>query len=347
MQQALLDWYEVHRRNLPWRETAGPYRVWLSEIMCQQTRVDTVIPYYQRFLARWPTVQDLAAATQQDVLSQWAGLGYYSRARNLHRTAQQVAQLGAFPQDLAGLQRLPGVGRYTAGAIASIAFGQDAPVVDGNVERVLTRLSALALDPRSTQGRKTVWAHAAKLLVPGVAGTWNQAIMELGALICTPRSPSCDACPVVADCAGHASGDPERWPIKAKRKAPERIVGSCGAWTRADGSVWMARRPTSGLLGGLWELPGYFGVGAEEPQAQVKRAFWDRCNLEVSALRPVGQVVHVFTHRHLTLDVYRVEAQGVASPSWYTELGWIDRNAQQRGALSTLAKKTLALVQED
>jgi len=339
LQSALLDWYQEHRRDLPWRRDTTPYRVWLSEIMCQQTRVDTVIPYFEGFLARWPTVHDLAAAPVEDVLSAWAGLGYYSRARNLHRAAQAVASAGGFPDSVRGLRALPGVGPYTAGAIASIAFGRDAAVVDGNVERVLTRLAALGLDPRTTPGRRAVWAHAESLIVAGRASTWNQALMELGALVCSPRTPDCEACPVISNCAGHATGEPTRFPNKARRKAPVRVTAACGAWVR-DGRVLMGRRPADGLLGGLWELPGVDGEGTAEER--VTRAFADRCGIAVHRVLPRATVVHVFTHRHLTLDVCAVEARGEPRASWYTELAWLDAETREREALSTLARKTLA-----
>ncbi len=339
---ALLDWYAEHRRDLPWRSERTPYRVWLSEIMCQQTRVDTVIPYFQRFLDRWPTVEALAASPVEDVLSEWAGLGYYSRARNLHRAALAVAERGGFPDTTAGLRALPGVGAYTAGAIASLAFGRDAPVVDGNVERVLTRLAALELDARSTAGRRAVWAHAADLLPPGRGGAWNEALMELGALVCTPRDPACDACPIVSDCLGHGTGEPTRYPRKPRKKPPVRVTAACGAWVRPDGAVLMGRRPADGLLGGLWELPGLDGAGSAPER--VARAFAERCGVTVTTCRTLGQVVHVFTHRHLTLDVLQVEAEGTPEPRWYTELAWLDRPAREGQALSTLARKTVALL---
>ncbi len=341
LQSALLDWYGEHRRDLPWRRDRTPYRVWLSEIMCQQTRVDTVMPYFESFLARWPTVQELAAAPVEDVLSMWAGLGYYSRARNLHRAARAVAAAGRFPDTVAGLRALPGVGAYTAGAVASIAAGRDAAVVDGNIERVLTRLVAMAQDPRSTPGRKAVWAQARALLVAGQAGTWNQALMELGALVCRPRDPACDECPVVADCASHAQGTQLSFPRKAPRKAPLRVTAACGAWVRDD-AVLMGRRPPAGLLGGLWELPGLDGEGSA--QERVARAFQERCGVVVDRVAPLGQVVHVFTHRHLTLDVCSVEARGQPRATWYTELAWLDTERRSSEALSTLARKTLAVV---
>src|SRR6185369_3543428 len=199
----LLAWYGRHKRALPWRDVGDPYRTWISEIMLQQTQVDTVIPYYQRWLERFPTVQALAESPLNDVLALWEGLGYYSRARNLHRAAQQVAaeRGGALPQTVDELLALPGIGRYTAGAIASIAFGVDAPVLDGNVKRVLARVFDIQTDVKSPAGARELWALAASLVPSGRAGDYNQALMDLGATLCTPRAPACDICPVRELCA--------------------------------------------------------------------------------------------------------------------------------------------------
>ncbi len=258
-QSALLTWYDAARRELPWRANPGaapdPYRVWLSEVMLQQTTVKAVIPYFEAFVSRWPTVQALAAAPRDEVLAAWAGLGYYSRARNLHACAQAVAE-GGFPAEEAALRSLPGIGAYTAGAIAAIAFDLPAAAVDGNAERVIARLSALAEPLPSAKPR--LRALAASLVPNRRPGDYAQALMDLGATVCTPRTPSCQACPVGSYCAACAEGEPERYPVKPRKTArPTRhgdafvvVSGRTGAT-----HILLRRRPDKGLLGGMMEVP--------------------------------------------------------------------------------------------
>jgi A/G-specific adenine glycosylase len=304
MQAQLLEWYRREARSLPWREQPGPYRTWLSEIMLQQTRVAAVVPYFEAFVARWPTVQGLARAPLEDVLGAWSGLGYYSRARNLHRAAQVVADRGAFPTTAKELESLPGVGRYTAGAIASIAMGQDAPLVDGNVERVLSRLFRLEEDPRSPQGKRALWQLAEKLLVRGSAGDWNQALMELGALVCLPGTPDCPNCPVASHCASHGTPFAQSLPNKARRKRPKKIHGACVVITREDGAVLLQRRPEKGLLATMWGPPG--PSTTEKPQAQASLLNWAAGqDGDLHIQTRVGEIRHVFTHRDLTMGIWR------------------------------------------
>ena len=210
--QSLLAWYDVHRRTLPWRDDVSPYRTWISEVMLQQTRVDTVLPYFARFMSRFPTVEALAEAPSDEVMSMWAGLGYYSRARNMHRAAQEIVRLGAFPSTLPGIRALPGVGEYMAGAIGSIAFGLDEAAVDGNLHRVLSRLHA------SPGRRKDMWALAEGHLPSGRAGDFNQALMDLGSQICTARKPRCPSCPISTHCTSHAEDSVSLYPVKVKKK---------------------------------------------------------------------------------------------------------------------------------
>ena len=210
----LLQWYDSQRRDLPWRaakdQSADPYAVWISEIMLQQTQVQTVIPYFEAFLAKYPDVESLAATSLDEVLASWSGLGYYRRARQMHRAAGEIVALGGFPTSAAGLRELPGIGEYTAAAIASIAFGEVVPVLDGNVERVLSRCLAQAEDPKRSRPRRRLRQAAAELLDPRRPGDGNQALMELGATVCRPTSPNCPVCPLAPDCRAHAEGDPER-----------------------------------------------------------------------------------------------------------------------------------------
>jgi A/G-specific adenine glycosylase len=285
----LLRWYDAHARMLPWRSPPGrppadPYRVWLSEIMLQQTTVATVKAYFARFTTRWPTVVALAAADEAEVMAAWAGLGYYTRARNLVACARIVAAHG-FPRDEAALRTLPGIGAYTAAAIAAIAFGQRAVVVDGNVERVVARL--FALDDPLRQAKADV-RHLADTITPGArSGDFAQAMMDLGATICVPRTPRCDLCPLRAHCRGFALGNPADYPRRpAKATKPERSATAW--WVEQNDHILLARRPPRGLLGGMLALPS--SLDSPLPQGFASAA-------------PFGRVTHVFTHFRLTLDI--------------------------------------------
>lgn len=339
---ALLPWYGRRARDLPWRRDPSPYEVLLSELMLQQTRVDTVVPYFERFTARWPTVEDLAAAEPDEVLGEWAGLGYYSRARNLHACAREAAAQGGLPDTAEGLRRLPGIGPYTAGAIASIAFGRRAPLVDGNVERVLNRIDARAGDPRSTAGKKALWARAGALQEAlhedEAPGDWNQALMELGATVCLPRNPSCLACPVRALCQAHAAGSPERYPELKPRTRPTP-VSAVYAVGRLDGGWVLGKRPP-GLLGGLFEP-----IGAEvgtPTAAALESAVRERTGLRVVALERVGTVKHTFSHRKLTAAVWRTTFEGSPEALEHYVDVRVVRDVEEV-ALSKLARKLLAL----
>ncbi len=254
--QPLLSWYRKHRRDLPWRRTSDPYKIWVSEIMLQQTTVETVIPYYEKFLKRFPTVRSLAKAPEEEVLGQWSGLGYYSRARNLRNAAARVTEgfKGKIPKLPEDLQTLPGIGRYTAGAIASIAFGVRAPIVDGNVIRVLSRIFALQQDPKTTEGQKIFWKKAEEVLPQKDCGDFNQALMELGATTCLPTRPLCLFCPVSKVCQAGKEGSAEEYP-KGKKKVVYQEVRMTAAVVRQDEKILMIRRPDKGLLKGMWEVP--------------------------------------------------------------------------------------------
>ena len=284
----LLDHYDRHARALPWRSPPGstrpdPYFVWLSEVMLQQTTVATVKPRFRRFVDRWPTVEALAAAPDEDVLGEWAGLGYYARARNLIACAREVAARGAFPTTEAELRKLPGLGAYTAAAIAAIAFGEPTTVVDTNVERVVARLCGI--DRSIAEARADIRAFAADLTPASRPGDFAQAMMDLGATICRPRNPACDVCPLAADCAAFASGNPEAFPAaKPRRERPHRH--GIAWWIERHGSIWLARRPAKGLLGGMAALPG---------------PAWDE---SVPPHSPIVTVTHGFTH--FTLDLHVV-----------------------------------------
>lgn len=333
----LLAWYRRHRRAMPWREEVSPYRTMVSELMLQQTRVDTVIPYFHKFMESFPTVEALADAPEERVLERWAGLGYYRRARHLQAAARAVVAAGGFPATAEGLRGLPGIGPYTAGAIASIALGLDEPVVDGNVERVLCRYDARAEDPKKIAAQ--LWARARALLPPGEAGDFNQALMELGATVCTPASPRCLICPVREGCRGQ--GDPERYPKKAPKAAvPE--ARACAVRVERGGRVLLARRPASGLLAGMWEPPmGLRGAVEATPAAVLARL-----GMRLTGARPVGSVLHVFTHLRLTVEVWQGDAEGdpipsPADPAPYQEARWFTPDEIAGAALSTLGRKLL------
>jgi A/G-specific adenine glycosylase len=306
---ALLAWYRANKRDLPWRRTRDPYAIWISEAMLQQTRVETVIPYWERFLARFPDVGALATADVEDVYALWAGLGYYSRARNLHAAARAVADrhAGRLPDDAEALRALPGIGRYTAGAIASIAFDRPEPILDGNVERVLARVLALREDVKSKPAATRLWDAAAALAGGPAPGDLNQALMELGALVCTPRAPRCLACPLVDLCAARRAGDAESLPVRAP-KAPPRAVRAVAALLSRGGRALFVKRPPGGLLGGLWELPGGELARGEKAEDALRRHLRERVGLELDAAAPAGEVEHVFTHRRLRLQLFRGEA---------------------------------------
>lgn len=338
--ERITTWFASHARILPWRSAPTPYAVLLSELMAQQTRIDTVVPYFDRFVARWPTIEALAAADEQEVLGEWAGLGYYSRARNLLACARAVVARGGMPSEPSELVRLPGVGPYTAGAVASIAFGVRAPLVDGNVERVLSRIDARAEDPRK-EGRAALWARAGALVdaLPegGSPGALNQGLMELGATVCSPRAPKCGACPVEDLCRARP-GDPESLPVRPAR-SPPRATSGVAVVIRSGDRVLLGRRP-KGLLGGLWEPPWVEGASLE--------ALEGRCGRALERWVSHGEVVHVFTHRRLTLAVYGAEPGGsLAADGFYTELRWAPTDgappAELGGvALSALARRVLA-----
>ncbi|MGD8863395.1 MAG: A/G-specific adenine glycosylase [Myxococcales bacterium] len=303
---ALLSFFDEHARELPWRDTRDPYAVWVSEIMLQQTRVDTVVRYYDRFLQRFPTAEALAAAEQDEVMAAWSGLGYYRRARMLHAGVREVVARygGRVPQDLQARRGLPGVGRYTAGAIGSIAFGLPEPVVDGNVTRVLCRLHGIDEAPERAAAQKRLWALAEALAEGPRPGDLNQALMELGATVCTPSSPACERCPLSEHCVARAEGRVEQLPRPKKRKAPREVRMVALLATRGRGagrSLWLGRGGGA-LFGGLWNLPMAEGRG-REAAATLARDSGLRGTLSKQA---IGELTHVLTHRRLQVELWRM-----------------------------------------
>lgn len=345
----LLTWYGRHKRDLPWRRTRDPYRIWLSEILLQQTRVEAVIPYYERFLARFPNVTALADAPLDDVLKTWEGAGYYARARNLHRAAQVVAyeRGGKFPRTVEGLLELPGIGRYTAGAIASIAFGVDTPVVDGNVVRVLCRYYGIRADPRTSATRERLWELAEGLVPAGEARDFNQALMELGATICLPKNPRCLLCPVQADCVARQEGLQNVLPMKAERKElPHKVIAAGIIWKR--GTLLIQQRPSDGLLGGLWEFPGGKVEPGETLQECVVREVCEEDGIEVRVLDELIAVDHAYSHFSITLHAFECEfVSGRVKLAGADKFKWVRLNELEQYAFPTANKKIIkALVQK-
>jgi A/G-specific adenine glycosylase len=339
----LLAWFDQHRRDLPWRRTREPYQIWLSEVMLQQTRVETVLPFYGRFLERFPTVEELARAEPEEVLAQWSGLGYYRRARQLHAAAREIVAAGEFPATEEGLRRLPGVGAYTAAAVASIAFGAAVPVMDGNVERVLARVLALAAPPRAGGARRRLLAAAAELLDARRPGDSNQALMELGATLCTPRRPKCLLCPLLAGCRAAGEGDPERYPAAAAKRQAERHRLLVAVAANGAGVLLFRRPEDSTLLAGTWELPWMTlerdGVREQgTPESVLAARYGGRWTLAARAAR----VRHGITYRDLEIDVHPAEV------AWGGELhagmaaGWFDAAGRAGLPQSSLVGKVLA-----
>lgn len=345
--ESLLEWYDRHGRQLPWRTSPqdlakgsrpDPYRVWLSEIMLQQTTVATVKGYYDDFTRRWPTVAALAEAPADAVMGAWAGLGYYARARNLHACAKAVVEHhgGRFPETAEALKTLPGIGDYTSAAIAAIAFNENAAVVDGNIERVVTRLRAISAPLPGARG--AIRGHVA-LMTPAMRpGDFAQGMMDLGATICSPKRPTCVLCPLASGCAARKAGTMETYPVKAaKRPKPARKGAAFVAFRREDGAVWLRRRSESGMLGGMAEPPTTgWSVKSDGSLGAGSAPF-------AAAWTPAGSVEHVFTHFTLTLEVWRAElADAPDAEGW-----WSSPNALPGEALPTLMRKAIAVARRD
>ena len=298
--QILVDWYAENKRMLPWRRTQDAYHVWVSEIMLQQTRIEAVMGYYHRFMEAFPNVEALAAAPIEQVLKLWEGLGYYSRARNLHKAAQQVVFLGGFPSSYEEIIKLPGIGDYTAGAIAAIAFGEPVTAIDGNVMRVISRIYALEEDIMLPASKKNVKLILESVYPLGRASDFVQGLMELGELICIPGSPRCESCPIQEQCRAFAEGKQTVLPLripKTKKKTEERIV----LIAEEEGKVLLTKRPEQGLLGGLWEYPNVMADSIDKVQA----AMLDAYGIVIEPEDYVADAVHIFTHIKWNMKVYR------------------------------------------
>lgn len=318
IQAKLLRWFNKHHRDLPWRKTKDPYAIWVSEIMLQQTQVATVIPYYEKFLKTFPTVRSLAKAHLSRVLKVWEGLGYYSRTRNLHQASGMITNRfnGKIPDTLKDLLTLPGIGRSTAGAILSIAYNREAPILDGNAKRVLSRLFATSGNPIRGETEGLLWQLSESLLPKGRAGLFNQALMDLGAMICTPKDPKCIKCPLCDFCKAHASGEPESFPLKKVRKKIPHIK-AVSAVIRKDGKVLLRQRPPKGLLGGLWEFPNWPIDGKKDLMEYLWLKVKSDLGLEVKGKVLLGTFQQTYSHFKLTLSVFQGKyLDGEKAGSW-------------------------------
>jgi A/G-specific adenine glycosylase len=323
IQRRILAWYQKHKRDLPWRRTQDPYRVWISEIMLQQTRVAAVIPYFERFLRRFPDVAALASAPEQELLAAWAGLGYYSRARNLQRAAQKIRALGGFPREYSSIRNLPGVGDYTAAAIASIAFDLPHAVLDGNVLRVLSRFTGERGNVDSVPVRKRLRSVAERMLDPKRSAQFNQALMELGALICVPKQPHCRECPVARQCVAHGMGTQNELPVKSAPKGSTRVEKKLLVIERAGKILFWQRPRENRRLSGFWELP--------EPDQIAGVKFGSS----------IGQFRHTIVNTNFVCQVFR--ASFAVVPEGFR---WLAKSRIRKVPLSTTAKKALACLSD-
>jgi len=349
IQKRLLAWFEQDRRDLPWRQSKDPYRVWVSEIMLQQTQVKTVIPYFEAFVRRFPGVRALAKARLEDVLQLWSGLGYYRRAKHLHEAARLIVERhrGRFPRSLEEAVALPGLGRYSAGAVLSIAYGLDLPVVDGNVMRVFSRLVASERDPRSTEGQKVLWKLAEWLLPQGRAGDFNQALMELGARICTPKAPDCPRCPLAAECRAQKTGKPERYPVRSARK-PTRICYQACAVIARNGKVLLEYDTRGRWYRDLWHLP-FFELRSERlAEKSLREQVRQRFGLEVELAGRILKNQFTVTVHRVTQVALRCNVRaGRVSAQAGRRTKWVTPGALQRTPLPSSQKEIARRVSED
>lgn len=369
LHRRLLTWYDAHRRDLPWRKTSDPYPILVSEVMLQQTRVETVIPYFLRFLSSFPSVECLAAAPEEEVLRHWAGLGYYRRARLLHSTAKAVVERhrNRFPETVPELLELPGIGRYTAGALASIAFGQSEPLVDGNVARVISRVTMLAGDTKQRAFVDRAWQIAAEWVPTKRAGDFNQALMELGATVCTPREPKCGECPIAMECSAKRSGRVAEFPTPTNRAQPIAVrIASC--IVESDSSpgkprIAIVRRAPGTKMAGLHDLPALELPASADAGSALSRYLADEFSLEISTPRPIGTVRHTITKHRIVVEVHRAQvlherrrgtrvAERITPSSDLAPIpdaegmSFIERFALDGLGWSGLAKKQLRLLEE-
>ncbi|MEO0560202.1 MAG: A/G-specific adenine glycosylase [Bacteroidota bacterium] len=351
----LAEWFLRHQREMPWRKTGtdgrrNPYHVWLAEVMLQQTRVDTATPYFLRFIEAFPSIDELAAAPLDDVLKLWEGLGYYSRARNLHRAAQVVVQehAGGIPDTDEAFRALPGVGPYTSAAVLSLAFGRPLAVLDGNVIRVLARVFALDADVKQGAARKRLQKAMDHLLDPDHPGRFNEAVMELGATVCTPRSPACSRCPLRSTCSAFAAGSPEAYPVSSKAKPVPHHTIVAGLIRDTEGHLLIQRRPEDAMLGGLWEFPGGKAEPGETLPDACQREILEETGLSVQVGEEVGRVKHAYSHFRITMHAFSCVPTGGELTSLTGEpQRWVSPTDLDDYAFPRANRRILDQLQED
>lgn len=348
---ALLTWFAEHQRPLPWRDDYQPYHVWIAEIMGQQTQMERVVAYLQRWLTQFPDIASLAAASEQEVFKAWEGLGYYSRARNIRKTAAILLREydGRLPEEEAALLALPGIGPYTAAAICSIAFNQPVPLVDANVERVLCRLEDIAESPKQTATRKRLLHFCAELLPVNEPRNLNQALMELGALVCFPRKPACESCPVREHCRALAAGTVSQRPVATKKPERINIIMACGI-IEHQGKLYIQQRQAGDVWGGLWEFPGGRLEQDETPEQAAQREIMEETELEVTELRPFATVRHSYTKYQITLHAFYCQLTAGQQPQPVLHAAeqfcWVTREELDNYAFSSGGRKLISKMQD-
>ena len=347
----LLTWFDENKRDLPWRRSRNPYSTWISEIMLQQTRVETVKPYYERWMERFPDVKTLAEADEQDVLRLWEGLGYYSRARSIHKAARVIQSEydGEIPSDPAILQKLPGIGAYTAGAIASIGYGLPAAALDGNIRRILARYYDIAEPVRTPATEKRLWQLAEENLDRERPGDHNEALMDLGSAICLPENPQCLLCPLCDECLARQHGTTAERPVMLKAEPiPHYIVTAAVISDESGERFLLTKRPAKGLLGGLWEFPGGKQEAGESLEDCIRREIHEELDIEINVGEPFGVYKHAYTHFKMTLHAFRCEkTAGEPKTLASDELGWFTRDELQNlpmGKIDRMIAQRLAIL---
>jgi len=347
MRTKLLQWYSHRQRDMPWRGVDDPYAIWVAEVMLQQTRVETVRPYYHRWMDRFPTVFSLAAATTDDVLKAWEGLGYYARARNLHRAAQRIVRdhQGQIPDNWDDLRGLPGIGDYTAGAVLSIAFSKPFPAVDGNVRRVLAHLFAIDAPIHRSAVERQMYDLAARMIPTERPGDFNQALMDLGAEVCQPRTPDCASCPLAADCLAFQQGRQADFPVQTMRRKLPHYEMTTGVIWGPQNKVLMARRPWQGLLGGMWSFPSGKRIAGETREVSLHQAIQAMLGVHVAVEEPIATIEHAYTHFRITLHAFHCRyLNGEPQPISCAEWKWIVPEEIQKLALPRTDQKILKAI---
>lgn len=346
----LLAWWDEGHAQYPWRQTKDPYAIWVAEVMLQQTQIATVLPYYERWMARYPDVESLAQASLDDVLKSWEGLGYYGRARNMHAAARKISAEhgGRLPEEVDQLLTLPGVGRYTAGAISSIAFERPVPVLDGNVIRVLSRLDDLTGDVTTGAIVRALWRRAAGLVPEQRPGAYNQALMELGQTVCLPATPLCHLCPLADICLARAHGTQLERPVRPPRKRTPHFDVTAGVIWAADGRLLIAQRPLDGLLGGLWEFPGGKQESDESLAEALVREIEEELAIQIEVDRPLTTVKHAYTHFRITLHAFHARHTGGQPQNLgVADHAWVRFDELQRFAFAVTDRKIIAALEDE